>query len=60
MFSQHDHNLFNDFNKQFDKTTKRVATIAVVGTIASTVLGLGLLGFIGWVIVMLMKHFGVI
>lgn len=51
---------FNDFNNQFDKTSKRVARWAIVSTIASLALSLGILGFIGWVIVMFMKHFGVI
>lgn len=50
----------NTFNNHFDKTTKRVARWAIVSTVASLVLSLTVLGFIGWVIVMFMRHFGVI
>ena len=47
---------FDNFNKQFEKTRK----MAIVGAIISAAVGLGVLGFIGWVIIKVMAHFSVI
>lgn len=47
---------FNNFNRQFEKTSK----MAIGGAIISAAIGLGVLGFIGWVIIKVMVHFGII
>jgi len=46
---------FKDFDLRFEKTRK----LAIGGMIVSAVVSLGILGFIGWVIVKLLSHFGV-
>lgn len=46
----------DDFDKEFNKAQKTMVAVWVVGVLVS----LGVLGFLGWVIVMVMKYFGVI
>ena len=49
-------NFENNFNKNFKRTQA-----TVIGTIiAVIILGLGILTFIGWVIIKIMSHFGII
>lgn len=43
------------FDKQFNQTRK----MAIWGAIISGILGIGGLGFIVWVIIKLMAHFGI-
>ena len=47
---------FNNFDKQFERTKKTI----LYGSIISIILGLGSLGFIFWIIVKIMIHFGII
>jgi hypothetical protein len=49
----------NDFDKQFDKQVTRIGTLAVFGFIFSSIVTLSVLGFIGWVVVKLLIHFGI-
>ncbi len=44
------------FEKQFDRTQKTILAGAVVSGIAT----IGTLVFVGWIIVKLLQHFGVI
>lgn len=46
----------DDFDKEFNKAQKTMVVVWAVGVLVS----LGVLGFLGWVIVMVMKYFGVI
>lgn len=48
------------FNREFDKDWKRAHRWFWVGSVASIVFGLLVTGFIAWVIIMVMRHFGVI
>ena len=50
--------MFND--KDFDNHFKATRRLAVIGGFVSMAVSLSILGFIGWVIVKLMAHFGVI
>jgi hypothetical protein len=45
-----------DFSKQFAKTQRWV----VVAFFAQAAIGIGVLAFVGWVIVKIMQHFGVL
>jgi hypothetical protein len=48
--------LHEDFDKQFNSMRRTAAT----GLVFSMVITLAVLGFVGWVIVKLMAHFGVV
>lgn len=51
---------FNKFSKEIDRDITRVKKWGIIWGIFSLILGLGLIGFIIWVIVMFMQFFGVI
>lgn len=46
----------DDFEREF----KRRQRMMVVGQVVATLVSLAVLGFLGWVIVMVMRYFGVI
>lgn len=46
----------DDFDKEFERTRKMMWVFFVVNLL----IGLGVLGFIGWVVFMLMRYFGVV
>jgi uncharacterized membrane protein len=53
----------DDFDKHFDqieKTAKWGIIAGLIGSLISALVGLGVLGFIGWVIVKLLQHNGVL
>lgn len=45
--------MFDNFDKQF----RRLGILAIIGGVVSLLVSLGLLGLIGWAIVMLVNHF---
>lgn len=47
---------FKDFDKRFEQTRKAAIWVSII----SAAFGLGLVGFVIWVIIKLMAHFGVI
>lgn len=49
----------NDFDKQFDKQFNRIGALAIFGFIFSSIVTLSVLGFIGWVVIKLLAHFGI-
>ena len=49
----------NDFDKQFDKQVNRAGVLVILGFIFSSIVTLSVLGFIGWVVIKLLAHFGI-
>jgi len=43
-----------------DKGFAKIQIMTIIGLILSTVLSISILGFIGWVIIKTMQHFGII
>ena len=50
----------NDFDKKFDERMRSVRRLAIAHMIFNAALKIGTLGFLGWVIVMVLRHCGVI
>ena len=51
---------FNDLHHHFDTHLKTTRRTVAVGMIFSMLITLSVLGFLAWVIVKLMAHFGVV
>ena len=52
-----------DFDKDFDnvfKTATRFQLIAVFAVIGGWLVGASVLGFIGWIVVKIMAHYGIL
>ena len=52
-----------DFDKDFDnvfKTATRFQLIAVFAVIGGWIVGASVLGFIGWIVVKIMAHYGIL
>lgn len=47
-------------DKEFDRTLSAYRRIAIAGAIVSSLISLSVLGFIGWVVIKMLAHFGVI
>ena len=50
--------MFND--KDFDNHFKSTRRLAVAGFIFGVFVTVGVLGFFGWVVVMVLRHYGVV
>ena len=46
----------NDFDKQF----RRIQLMGVAGVVVTLAASVAVLGFMGWVIVQIMRHYGII
>lgn len=52
--------LDKDFDKQFDSHFKSTKRLAIAGFVFSALVTVGVLGFFGWVVVMVLRHYGVV
>ena len=52
--------MLGDFDERFDKHFNRTQKAIWVGAVTSTITSIGVLVFVGWVVVKLLQHFGVI
>ena len=52
--------LGNDFDKQFDSHFKSTHRLAVAGFVFGATLTVGVIVFLGWVVVMVLRHYGVV
>lgn len=56
-----DNDKFDDkFDSDFEKDIRFVKLWAILAGIVSLAIALGILAFLGWIIVMVMRYFGVI
>lgn len=53
-------NEFDEFEKQIEKQAKRFGIVTVGAIIFNMILSLGFLGGIGWLVYVLLKHFGIV
>ena len=52
--------LHDDFDRDFDRQFSLVRKAAVVAFVVQGVIGISVLVFVGWVVVKLLQHFGVV
>lgn len=60
-FNDDEHgNAFGTMGRDWDKKFNRGFKLAIVGIVGGWIVGLGVLGFAGWVVYKLLEHNGVI
>lgn len=53
-------NRLRDFDKEFNKQTKRAGCLVVFAFMFNAIVSLGVLGGIGYVAYLVLKHFGIV
>jgi uncharacterized membrane protein len=51
---------FDEYHKKFDQRFRSAQRMAAIGGAVAIAVSIGVLGFAGWVIVVLLRHFGVL